>query len=106
MNKTTGYLYSKFKLNREERGNYELIIQASEYCDLYEDEDINKNYNPDDLSSLKVKLVVEDINDNVPYFDKKVYKVALSPEVVYRDTILEGTVRVNQSSKQLKFLQL
>ena len=92
MDKTNGILSAREKLDRESKDSYELIIHASEYCEM--DETIFKTtYDTNDLSTLKVKIIVTDVNDNAPFFDRKVYKIALSPEVIYRDTILEGYVR-------------
>ncbi len=105
--KKTGALYSRQKFDYEKRRSYEIIIRATENCTcerqigsngtivFCEDLNILRNSNYDsknDLSRIKVKINILDINDNVPYFTRNSYKIGITPDVGYGDTILEGFV--------------
>ena len=46
----------------------------------------------DDVSRLKLTVVVDDINDNVPKFNKKLYRVGITSDIAFGEIILESFV--------------
>lgn len=129
IDKHSGVLKPRFKLNRERRDKYELYLRASEYChcdrlgevdldgaefklvrdhckemvaeaDYLQRNVANKkdeNYTSlfelaDDVSRLKLSVIVDDINDNVPKFNKKLYRVGITSDIAFGEIILESFV--------------
>ena len=74
-----GILVPNINLDRETREKYEVILKASEYCSCNDELDCenlhlgNDTFDFNDISQFKVKLILEDINDNAPKFQKKFY---------------------------------
>ncbi len=119
LDKRSAVLMPKKRLDREKRDEYELIVKASEYCSCKTwDEaseqfktprDVRKylqnqpsqcklmnldddTFNLNDISQLKVKVYIQDVNDNSPKFAKSFYQVAITADVDYGETILESFV--------------
>jgi hypothetical protein len=93
----------KSKFDREKREKYEVIIKASEYCSCLELMEINNSTNNqcylknntfdmNDISQLRVKILVQDINDNAPKFSKKSYQIGVTSDVDFGDIILDSYV--------------
>lgn len=96
----------KDRLDREKREKYEIVIKSSEYCECV-DENIylkqNQSKNPcyfvsnetldfNDISLLKVKVIIQDINDNKPKFLKSYYQIGVTSDIEYGDIILDSYV--------------
>jgi cadherin 23 len=105
LNKTSAILKARKRLDREQKESYELIIKASEHC--YCDQRIetlnqemkknceklfNKKFDLNDATQIKLKLLLEDINDNYPKFSKKLYQIGITPDIEFGETILESAV--------------
>ncbi|XP_074596109.1 cadherin-87A-like isoform X2 [Brevipalpus obovatus] len=68
------------RLDREEISEVELLIQAknpSKIRAIPEHEKIHINYQPSDLSQIRVKFVLNDIDDNPPKFERSSYVEAI-----------------------------
>ncbi|KAG8193980.1 hypothetical protein JTE90_013674 [Oedothorax gibbosus] len=65
-------------LDREERTNYSLIVQASDDC-FHQPTKIPR-FDPRDNSLLQVHIGVRDVNDNPPRFVKKVFTGGITSE--------------------------
>jgi hypothetical protein len=50
------------------------------------------NYDANDISLLKVKVIVQDVNDNAPKFLKKFYQIGVTSDTDYGDIILDSYV--------------
>lgn len=75
-----GYLKVNNTLDRESIESVELIVQAksaSKYRKLAAHEKIRAHYQANDLSQLKIKIKINDIDDNPPQFDKDQYVKAI-----------------------------
>jgi hypothetical protein len=113
LNRTSGVLTTRFKLDREIRDKYELIIKSSEYCSCLDENSkkdgqilaleepqckhsnlYNDTYDPNDISQLKVFVYLDDMNDNKPAFLRDFYQVGITSDVDYGDVILESFVSV------------
>ena len=99
LGKSTAILKPKQKLDREEKSKYELILAATEHChciDSFKNSEcvfFNKSQsNEDDISRLRIKLLLEDINDNSPKFAKKIYQIGITSDIEVGETILESFV--------------
>lgn len=100
LNKSSAVLTSNIVFDREKRSKYEVIVQASEncVCNIIKDScDFNKNdfYNSASLSRLKIKIIVDDLNDNKPFFTKRIYIAGVTPDANYNDIVLEGEVSIS-----------
>ena len=101
LNRSNALLTSNIVFDREKKSKYELIIQASEncQCDNYKDScDFNKSayYDSSSLSRVKVKIYIDDLNDNKPYFTKKLFIAGLAADANYGDVVLEGEVIIGR----------
>jgi hypothetical protein len=114
LNKTSGALYSKTKFDYETVQFYEVLIRATENCtceilsshdEIIFCEDLNEiSYDAiGDLSRIKIKLKIIDVNDNEPYFTKKFYRLGLTTDVSYGETILQGFVSSRFLSRKIIF---
>ncbi|XP_042895459.1 cadherin-23 isoform X2 [Parasteatoda tepidariorum] len=74
----THQLYATEVLDREERQNYTLIVQASDDC-FHQPSPI-QHFDPRDNSLLQVHIGVRDINDNPPRFIKRVFTGGITAE--------------------------
>lgn len=106
LNKSSGLLTPKKKLDREFRDEYEVAIKASEHCQCTIDPENNldekhcgfmmnvssENFDSNDISLLKVKIVIQDVNDNLPKFEKKFYQIGITSDIDFGDVILESFV--------------
>lgn len=106
LNKTSGHLVPKQKLDRESRDKYEVIIKSTEYCFCPEDfnttqsqvnnpncafmNSSNGEFDSIDISLLRVKILVEDLNDNIPKFNKNFYQIGITSDIGFGETILES----------------
>jgi hypothetical protein len=111
LNKTSGALYAKAKFDYETVQLYEILIRATENCTcelsmpntsqtvFCEDLDELPYDAINDLSRIKIKLQIIDVNDNEPYFTKTSYKLGLTPDISYGESILEGFVSIYYESK-------
>ena len=98
LDKQSGILVPKINFNRENREKYEVIVKASEYCSCrneLECENLhlnNETFDIGDISQIKVKIILEDINDNAPKFQKNFYQIAISSDINYGETVLDSYV--------------
>ncbi|XP_064458528.1 cadherin-23-like isoform X2 [Ornithodoros turicata] len=67
----THQLWATEKLDREERANYTLIVQASDDC-FHTPRPVTQ-FDPKDNSLLQVAIKVEDVNDNPPRFVSPIF---------------------------------
>ncbi|XP_035210796.1 cadherin-23-like isoform X2 [Stegodyphus dumicola] len=74
----THQLYCTEVLDREERQNYTLIVQASDDC-FHQPTSVTR-FDPRDNSLLQVHIGVKDINDNPPRFIKRVFTGGITAE--------------------------
>ncbi|CAF0900840.1 unnamed protein product [Brachionus calyciflorus] len=96
-----GILKPRDKLDRETKDKYELILKSSEYCNCIDDASkdgckfltiTHENFNPNDPSLIRLKIDVDDINDNKPKFDRKFYQIGITSDIDFGDIILESSV--------------
>jgi hypothetical protein len=94
------------KLDREKRERYEVIVKASEHCSCSDDQiesssssnsscnllKNNNTFDPNDISQLRIKIVVLDVNDNVPKFTKRFYQLGVTSDVEFGEVILDSYV--------------
>ena len=105
--KQRGVLVPKIKLNREVREKYEVIVKASEYCSCKSDLECknpllnNDTFDFNDISQIKVKIILEDINDNTPKFQKSFYQIAISSDINYGEIVLDSFVTDLDSNSNL-----
>lgn len=121
INKKTGVLSPRNKLDREYKDRYELVIKASEHCYCTIDDDDSESgttprsngfakaltseerencemmklatsigYDPTDITQLRVVILVNDINDNEPRFDKNLFHIGLMSELQKGEIVLES----------------
>jgi len=119
LDKRSALLSPKKRLDREKQDEYELIVKASEYCSCKTWDELNEEFrtpqdvrkylqkqpkqcklmslddetfNLNDISQLKVKVFLQDVNDNSPKFAKSFYQVGITVDVDYGETILDSFV--------------
>lgn len=107
MGKKSGVLMPRAKLDREKRDKYEVIVKASEHCLCAADQESSQSetvsspcsslmrvnsFDPNDISQLRVKVLVQDVNDNVPRFAKSFYQIGVTPDVEFGEVILDSFV--------------
>jgi hypothetical protein len=105
LDKINGILRSKIKLDRESKDKYEFVVKVSENCFCNEpnlsNEQIqicnkmdleSETYDSNDFSQLKFVILVEDVNDNIPKFEKKMYQHGLMADILKGDTLFESYV--------------
>lgn len=95
IDKTQGTLYTKQKLDREERDEYTLLVKASNnpgivceatYCDIkMTDDDVN------DDSIIEIDITIQDINDNMLQFSSDKYYVGVPYNAGVGDLIMDAT---------------
>lgn len=108
LDKSTAILRQKYKLDRESRDKYELIIKATENCNCLNSDSnecsfINKTYDANDQSQLMVTVYLDDTNDNVPKFAKKFYQIGITSEIEFGETIFESFAVDLDSNSSLNF---
>ena len=106
LNKSNAVLTSSIIFDRENRSIYEVLIQASEKCHcniLNETCDFSKTdlYDSTHLSTMKITISIEDLNDNKPFFNKKIYIAGVTLDSNYGDILLEGLVKMNSLKNNL-----
>ncbi len=109
LDKFSGVLTAKQTLDREFRERYELVVKASEHCfcdgnnlELSDEEkqicqsmrlgSEDEFYDINDISQLRVVLVIEDINDNSPKFEKNLYQAGIISDMQKAEVIFESFV--------------
>ena len=101
LDKVKAILRPKRRLDRETKSKFELTLFATEHCQCFDedpapndcDKFISKNSsNSEDISRLKIKVVLDDINDNRPYFAKKLYQIGLTSDAEVGQAFLESFV--------------
>jgi hypothetical protein len=109
LDKLSGVLRPKRQLDREFKERYELVVKASEhcFCDRYElmepaeraacepmhlTSENELAYDSSDISQLRVVVLVEDVNDNEPKFERNLYQVGIISDVQKAEIILESFV--------------
>jgi len=107
LEKQRGVLVPNINLDRETREKYEVIVKASEYCSCNDELDCenlhlsNDTFDFNDITQLKVKIILEDINDNAPKFQKKFYQIGISSDINYGETVLDSFVADLDSNSNL-----
>ncbi|GIY56276.1 cadherin-23 [Caerostris darwini] len=74
----THQLYATEVLDREEKQNYSLIVQASDDC--FHQPSPMSYFDPRDNSLLQIHVGVRDINDNPPRFIKRIFTGGITSE--------------------------
>lgn len=113
MGKKSGVLMPRAKLDREKRDKYEVIVKASEHCScaVADQESTSQSettsiasspcgsltrvvnsFDANDMSQMRVKVLVQDVNDNVPRFAKSFYQIGVTPDVEFGEVILDSFV--------------
>ena len=94
VDKTYGNIYTKQKLDREERSLYELTVKTSNdpdhicegsTCDIEVPDDI-----AGDASFVVVQVFIEDKNDNLPKFESQTYFVGIPFDAKVGDLVLDA----------------
>lgn len=92
IDKLDGSLYTNKSFDREERSEYNLFILANNEPDFYlSDIDRSKMSEEEishDSSIAKVKVIITDLNDNPPVFEKQVYYAAIDAMANVNDFII------------------
>ncbi|XP_063930740.1 cadherin-87A isoform X2 [Zophobas morio] len=95
LDKLDGYLYTNKAFDREDRDDYSLYILANNDPDFYlspEDKDkLNEDEVIHDSSIAKVKVTVNDVNDNIPIFEQSVYNTAVNAMANINDFVTNVT---------------
>ena len=84
-----------------------MIVKASEYCSCNDELDCenlhlgNDTFDFNDISQFKVKLILENINDNAPKFQKKFYQIGISSDINYGEPVLDSFVADLDSNSNL-----
>lgn len=94
LDKLDGSLYTNKPLDREEIGEYELVVIANNAPDFYLTLDVTLNETTnevDDGCVTKVTVTVTDVNDNAPLFENDVYYAAASMDAEVNDAIVNVT---------------
>ncbi|XP_058985182.1 fat-like cadherin-related tumor suppressor homolog isoform X2 [Musca domestica] len=73
----TGSIYSKIPLDREQRQLYEILVKATDGGGKF--------------SYSFVRLKVDDVNDNVPYFQLNEYKLILKDDIAINTVVAQIT---------------
>lgn len=71
----TGSIYSKIPLDREQRQLYEILVKATDGGGKF--------------SYSFVRLKVDDVNDNVPYFQLNEYKLILKDDIAINTVVAQ-----------------
>jgi cadherin 23 len=87
VNTLTHELSARVSLDREERANYTLLVQASSDC-LREPRLLNSR-EPGDRSVLRVLIRVRDVNDNAPRFAQKEFTGGVSTDARFGAACLQ-----------------
>lgn len=103
VNTLTHELSAKMSLDREERANYTLFVQASSDC-LREPRQINSR-EANDRSILKVVVRVRDVNDNSPRFVQKEFTGGVSTDARFGTACLQLTAQDldSEENAQIKY---
>ena len=95
IDKTQGNLYTKQKLDREERDHYTLLVKASNnpgivceaaHCDINVDE-----VDPTDDSVIEIDITIQDINDNMLQFSSDKFYVGVPFDASVGDLVMDAT---------------
>ena len=113
IDKKSGIIQPRLRLDRELKDKYEVIVRASEYCSCAENKPAetqckllnlnNDTFELGDITQLRVKIFLDDINDHRPTFGKRVYQIGISDETNYGETILESEAQDLDSTSNLTF---
>ena len=99
IDKTYGNIYTKKRLDREERDRYSLQIKTTNDPDIVCEGktcDITPSDDPDnDSSVVVVQIFVEDKNDNLPVFEQREYFVGIPFDAKVGDLILDAQVTMS-----------
>ena len=99
IDKTYGNIYTKKRLDREERDRYSLQIKTTNDPDIVCEGktcDITPSDDPDnDDSVVVVQIFVEDKNDNLPVFEQREYFVGIPFDAKVGDLILDAQVTIS-----------
>ena len=97
IDKIQGNIYTKKKLDREERDSYTLLVKATNdaglvcepsHCDI----DIPDSYdNIDDPSIIQIEVIIQDINDNMLQLSSDAYYVGVPFDSKVGDLIMDVT---------------
>lgn len=97
IDKLDGSLFSNRSFDREQQSEYNLFILANNEPDFYFTEEDKIKMTPDDLahdsSIAKVKVIIQDVNDNPPIFEKTNYYAAIDAMANVNDFILNVTAK-------------
>ena len=91
LNKTTGELYLKSKLDRESVPFVDLVVKASDDCWSGRIEKLelkNNPFNVSDPSLLWVKVKVVDVNDNPPVFVRKWFTAGVTRDTDFAEPVI------------------
>lgn len=100
VNTLTHELSTRVTLDREERSNYSLLIQASSDC-LREPRLMNSR-EPDDRSVLRVLVRVRDVNDNPPRFAQKEFTGGVSTDARFGAACLQLAAQDSDDEENAK----
>lgn len=87
-------------LDRESKAAYQVFITASEYCNCStvggqlkeECLFLDNPFRLTDVTQLKLDILLDDINDNVPGFERGEYRVGITSDVEFNQVVLESYV--------------
>lgn len=103
-----GYFKINRRLDREEINEVELLIQAknpSKIRTIPEHEKLHLNYQPSDLSQLRVKIVLNDIDDNPPKFERSSYVEAIRWDMPLNSDIMTFIAKDPDPNDSKKIVQ-
>lgn len=82
MDKSDGSIYTNKSFDREERNEYNIYILANNEPDFYLTGEERSKMTEDEISHdssiAKVKIIINDLNDNPPKFERNVYYAAVN----------------------------
>ncbi|XP_056642220.1 cadherin-87A isoform X2 [Diorhabda sublineata] len=92
LDRTDGGLYSNISFDREQKEEYNLLVIATNdpnYITPEQQQDLDET----DRSIARVKITINDINDNPPIFDQPVYYSAVNAMANINDFVINVTAR-------------
>lgn len=82
LDRTDGSLYTNATFDREEKDEYFLLILANNDPEFYLPEDDKSRLDEEEImhdsSIAKVLITINDLNDNAPQFEQKIYHTAVN----------------------------
>lgn len=95
LDKLDGKLYTNKSFDREETDEYDLFILANNEPDFYLSPEERDKYDEEEIkhdsSIAKVKVTVNDANDNVPVFEQSAYYTAVNAMASINDFVANVT---------------